>query len=93
MASPKAQAGQGQQVSQDVTLYPVVEAFVERASPDDVGQFFQSVKDGLQALKGPRAEQAKKIQSAIERTEELLHHLLQVREKIEAERKPAQRAR
>ncbi len=91
MASPKAEAAQAQ--AQDVTLYPVVEAFVERAAPEDVGQFFLSVKEGLQALKGPRAEQAKKIGVAIERTEELLQHLLQVRENIEADRKPSRSAR
>ncbi len=81
-AKAQAQAqGPGQ------TLYPVIESFVEQASPEDVGQFFASLKEGLQGLKGPRADQAKKVQVAIDRTEELLAHLLQVREKIEEDRK------
>lgn len=64
--------------------YPVIEAFVERASAEDVAHLFDGVKQGLGALKGPRAEQAKKVSVALERTEELLSHLLQVREKLEA---------
>ena len=41
----------------------------------------------LGSLKGPKAEQGKKVGKAIERTEELLSYLLQVREKLEADRK------
>lgn len=83
MAAPKQQEeAQAQQ-----SMYPVVEAFVEKATAEDVAHFFDSVKEGLAALKGPKAEQAKKVKVALERTEELLSHLLQVRENLEAERK------
>jgi hypothetical protein len=69
------------------SLYPSIESFIEHASSDDVGALFAPLRDGLGTLKGPRAEQGKKVSKAIERTEELLSYLLQVREKIEAERK------
>ncbi len=65
--------------------YPAIEAFIERATPDDVAQLFEPIKVGLGGLKGSRAEQAKKVGKALARTEELLALLLQVREKLEAE--------
>ncbi len=68
-------------------LYPVIESFVETASPAEVDQLFTQLKDGLANLKGPKAEQAKKVQAALERTEELLSFLIGVREKLEAEKK------
>ena len=70
-------------------MYPSIEAFIERASADEVQQLFGSIKEGLASLKGPKVDQAKKVQKAIDKTEELLAHLLQVREKLEAERKAA----
>lgn len=73
--------------NQPDSLYPTIEAFIETASADEIGSFFASIKDGLAGLKGPRAEQGKRVGKAIERTEELLTFLLQVREKIEEERK------
>ncbi len=73
----------------DGPMYPSIEAFIERASSDEVNSLFGSIRDGLGALKGPKADQAKKVKRAIEKAEELLGHLLQVREKLEAERKTA----
>lgn len=67
--------------------YPAISIFVDAAQPADVEALFKDLKDGLSALKGPRAEQAKKVSKAIERTEELMSHLLQVREKMAAGRK------
>ncbi len=67
--------------------YPVIEGFVEKATADGIKATFKDLKDQLAALKGPKAEQAKKVGKAIERTEELLSYLLQVREKLEADRK------
>jgi hypothetical protein len=67
--------------------YPAIATFVDSASKAEVEGLFADLRDGLAALKGPRAEQAKKVSKAIERTEELLSHLLQVREKIASERK------
>lgn len=68
-------------------LYPAIEGFIEKATAEEIGELFGPLKEGLSALKGPRADQAKKVGKAIARTEELLSHLLQVREKLEAERK------
>ncbi len=67
--------------------YPTLEAFIEKANTDDISSTFQELTDQLAGLKGPKAEQAKKVQKAIDRTEELLSYLLQVREKLEADRK------
>jgi hypothetical protein len=67
--------------------YPVIEGFVEKATADDISNMFKDLKEQVGALKGPKAEQGKKVSKAIERTEELLSYLLQVREKLEADRK------
>ena len=67
--------------------YPVIEGFVEKATAEDTANLFKDLKAQLGTLKGPKAEQGKKIGKAIERTEELLSYLLQVREKLEADRK------
>ncbi len=67
--------------------YPVVESFIERATPEEVAGLFASVKQELTAVKGPKAEQAKKAQAAISRAEELLGILLETRERLVAEAK------
>ncbi len=67
--------------------YPVIEGFVEKATSADIAALFKDLKGQLSALKGPKAEQGKKVGKAIERTEELLSYLLQVREKLETDRK------
>ena len=85
---PQAQAQQPQE-----PLYPVIEAFVEKAEADDVGKLFDRIRDGLKDVKGPRADHAKKVKVAIERAEELLGHLIQVREKLEAQRKGGAKGR
>lgn len=74
-------------------VYPAIEGFIESATADDIAALFSSIRDGLAGLKGPRAEQAKKVGKAIERTEELLTYLLQVREKLEADRQVAGQGR
>lgn len=74
-------------------LYPAIEGFIERASADEISELFSPLKEGLSTLKGPRADQAKKVGKAILKTEELLSHLLQVREKLEAERKDSPASR
>lgn len=80
-------------VSDNEPLYPAIEGFIERATAEEIAELFSPLKAGLSALKGPRADQAKKVGKAIQKTEELLSHLLQVRERLEAERKgsPASR--
>jgi hypothetical protein len=67
--------------------YPAIATFVDAAQQSDVEALFEPLRAGLSALKGPKADQAKKVTKAIERTEELMSHLLQVREKIASERK------
>lgn len=67
--------------------YPTIEQFIEKASADDIANTFKELKAQLGELKGPKAEQAKKVNKAIERTEEVLSYLLQVRERLEADRK------
>jgi hypothetical protein len=67
--------------------YPVIATFVDAAQKADVEALFGDIREGLAGLKGPKAEQARKVSKAIERTEELMSHLLQVREKIAADRK------
>lgn len=68
-------------------MYPSIEAFIETAQAADIEGLYTPLKESLSGLKGPRAEQGKKASKAIERTEELLQHLLQVREKLEEERR------
>lgn len=67
--------------------YPAIATFVDAAQKADIEALFGDLREGLAALKGPKAEQAKKVSKALERTEELMSHLLQVREKIASERK------
>lgn len=71
------------------SVYPLIESLIERATPEELGQLFVPVREGLQQLKGPRAEQGKKVEAALVRVEELLGHLIQVRERLEAERSAA----
>mgnify|MGYP000888467726 CR=1 FL=1 len=68
------------------TNYPTIEGLIETASPDELAAVFTPVKEALAGLKGPKADAAKKVSKGIERAEELLSYLLQVREKLEAER-------
>lgn len=67
--------------------YPTIESFIETATPEEVNGLFSSVKQGLEDLKGPKVEQAKKAQAAIARAEELLGILLETRERLIAESK------
>jgi hypothetical protein len=76
------------------STYPELETFVERASREDVEQLFARLKDSLGSLKGPRTEQAKKAKVAVERTEELLGRLLDLRENLaELRKKPVKKPR
>jgi hypothetical protein len=71
----------------DDSRYPGVERFIERASAEDVAHAFSSVREGLTGLKGPKADQAKKVTAAVERAEELFGFLLEVRERMLADKK------
>lgn len=67
--------------------YPAIESFIETATAESISATFEGLRAELAGLKGPRAEQGKKVTKAIDRTQELLSYLLQVREKLEADRK------
>ncbi len=67
--------------------YPAIETLIEYVTADELAALFTSVTTALAELKGPRAEQAKRASKAVEHTQGLLSHLLQVREKLEAQRK------
>ncbi|MEW6433496.1 MAG: hypothetical protein AB1730_18475 [Myxococcota bacterium] len=79
--------------TQPEPLYPAIESLIEKASAEEITALFAQLKADLGALKGPKAEQGKKAARAVERTEELLSYLLQVREKIQAERKGGTKGR
>lgn len=87
MPAKPAPEEQPQQQALPTPIYPAIEGFIETCTADDIAALFTTLREGLAGLKGPRAEQAKKVSRAIERTEELLTFLLQVRERLEAERK------
>ncbi len=93
MATAKKQQETQQPESLPAPSYPAIEGYVETVAAADLAATFQDLKEQLGALKGPRAEQAKKVSKAIERTEELLSYLLQVKEKIEADRKGSKGSR
>lgn len=65
--------------------YPAIESFIERASAEEVQALFNPIKEGLAALKGPRADQGKKVQIALASADELLGILLETRERLIAE--------
>ncbi len=87
MAAKKPGQPEAQAEQWPTPNYPNIEVFIETAGAAEVNALFSSLKEGLDGLKGPRADQGKKVGKAIERTEELLSYLLQVREKLEADRK------
>ena len=87
MAAKKPPApAEAPQAVPDEPKYPHIESFAEAAGSEDVISTFASLKESLAAVKGPRSEAAKKAVKGVERTEELLHHLLEVREKLRADR-------
>jgi hypothetical protein len=67
--------------------FPALEAFIERATAEEIQALFTPVKNELANLKGPKVEQSKKVQAALSRTEELLGMLLETRERLVAEAK------
>jgi len=76
------------------STYPELEAFVERASRGDIDELFARLKSSLETLKGPRSDQAKKAKVALERTEELLGRLLELRESLaDLRKKPVKKPR
>lgn len=71
------------------TLYLEIEDVVAAARSEDIPEIFRGLRDRLAPLKGARAENAKKVLQALERTEELFQHLIRVRERMaQGEPKP-----
>jgi len=69
----------------DESQYPALEAFIERATEEDIRAAFLSIRDGLATLKGPKVPLSKKVNAALDGAQDLLTHLLAVRERLEAE--------
>lgn len=67
--------------------YPALEAFAERAIPDEVAQVLAQVEQSLAGLKGPVSAKREKVATAISRTRELLSLLVQTRLQLERETK------
>ncbi len=67
--------------------FPILSAYIESASPEQLKGLFDDLKGALTSLKGPKADHAKKANKAVGRTEELLGTLMQVREKLETDAK------
>lgn len=65
--------------------YPAIESFIESASAEEIQALFNPIKEGLNALKGPKVDQGKKVQAALASAEELLGMLLETRERLIAE--------
>lgn len=72
--------------AENASRFPTLEAFVEWALEEDVERLFAPLKSELDALKGPRVEQVKRVRTAIARTEELLKSLLETRRELEESR-------
>lgn len=68
--------------------FPIISAYIESTSPEELNALFDDVKGALGGLKGPKADHSKKANKAVARTEELLGTLMEVREKLEGEKKP-----
>ena len=69
----------------DGHFYPSLEAFVERESRTSVDELFAPTRATLSEAKGTKAASAKKAAAAIEKTQALLQHLFDVRERLARE--------
>jgi len=65
--------------------YPTLEAYVETGLAEDATHIFGDVREALGTLKGPRADQARKIEAALDAADELIQMLFGVRAELEAE--------
>jgi hypothetical protein len=73
--------------------YPQIEGFIELSGSGDIENLFAPLRESLGGLKGPRADHGKKATKGVQRTEELLSHLLEVREKLRAAKQGAPKGR
>ena len=68
-------------------IYPALESFIEKGALEEVASLFEPAKAELKALTGPKAEAGKKAAAGIEKAEELLKYLLEVRATVEKDKK------
>ncbi len=66
-------------------FYPTLEVFLEQETRSGVAEAFDDARGKLSGAKGTKAAAAKKAVIAIEKTETLLHHLFDVKERLAAE--------
>ncbi len=76
------------------SVYPNLERYLETHDRAETGKLFEQTKDKLAELSaGPKGPNAKKALAGIERAEELLSSLQDVREKLEEKAKAGKKAR
>ncbi|HEY3452295.1 MAG TPA: hypothetical protein VGK67_38475 [Myxococcales bacterium] len=79
--------------AESVSTYPNLERFLEQADRNSVAKLFGATKKKLEALSGAKAPGAKKTLAAIEKVEELLGELYQVRVRMEEDARKAKTTR
>ena len=67
-------------------MYPNIEGFIEQATADEVSDLFTQLRSRLGAIKGPKADHARRVLVAVDSVQELLGFLLQIRERLSLER-------
>ncbi len=73
----------GRQKAKPERLYPTLEQFIEGAAKDDPKKLFATTRKRLSELaKGAKGPAAQKVLAAVDRTEELLVELLNLRESL-----------
>ncbi len=65
--------------------YPSLEAFVETEPRSAIGELYETPKKELSSARGTKAAAAKKALAAIERTEDLLQYLFDVKDRMTVE--------
>ena len=65
MAAKKKDAAPAEAQKLPDPSYPSIEGFIESATAESISETFESLKEQLAGLKGPKAEQGKKVGKAI----------------------------
>ena len=79
MAKGKSAASASQPAQR---FYANLEAFLEQEQRAALPDLFGSTREKLADAKGTKAANAKKAITAIEKTEQLMHHLFDVKERL-----------
>ena len=69
-------------------FYANLESFLEQEPRSAVRELFDGTREKLSEAKGTKAANAKKAIGAIDKTEQLLHHLFDVKERLAREAQP-----